>query len=86
MSVLLGADWYPWRLGTYFPQDCGGHSYIYHPGQLGDTKRLAEKARRSSGQWQVVHHHEPGQRCDDTCEAYGLPGEVPQPARQTEVP
>jgi hypothetical protein len=77
-------DWYPWSLGTYWPEGCGGHSYIYHPGQLHDTKKSAEKSRLSGGRlWQVVHRHEPGKRCDG-CEVFGTEEEIPKLARATE--
>lgn len=86
MTVLQGADWHPWAFGGFFPEDCGGHSYAYHPGQLTDLKRSSEKARRSSGQWQVVHHHGPEKRCKDDCEVYGLPDEIPKRRKKPEKP
>lgn len=69
-------DWEPWVLQGYRPDSCGGHLYMHSNGQHTDMRRLAEKAHRSTRKFQVLHHHESGAQCVDTCEVYGT--EVPR--------
>lgn len=70
-------EWQPWTLGRFHPDQCGGHSFMYHPVQLGDLKRQAERSHRTThGKFQVLHHHGTGQQCNDQCEVYGV--EVPK--------
>ncbi len=71
MGLQTDPDWEPWRLGTFWPPECGGHSYMHSTVQLVDLRRMGEKAFRSSGRFQVLHHHKQGQSCNDDCEAYG---------------
>jgi len=79
MGLTTDPDWVPWKLGTYYPTECGGHGFMSSTVQVVDLRRMAEKAHRSTRKFQVLHHHEQGSKCNDDCEAYGQ--EVPQLAR-----
>lgn len=76
MGLSTDPDWEPWALGLYNPAQCGGHTYVHSNVQVVDARRLCEKGFRSTGSFQVLHHHEQGQPCNDDCEAYGQ--EVPR--------
>ncbi len=69
-------DWEPWLLGEYRPDTCGAVNYVYSNGQVVDSKRMAEKAYRSTRKFQVLHMHGPDERCADRCQVYGA--EVPR--------
>lgn len=79
MGLSTDPDWEPWTLGHFQPEECGGHIFIHSDVQITDARRLAEKAHRSTGKFQVLHHHEQGSNCNDQCEALGE--EVPRLAR-----
>lgn len=67
----VAPDWQPWRLGLLDNPPCGGHSYAEDNVVLGDVKKSAERAFRSTGRYQVVHLHRHGERCAGNCIAYG---------------
>lgn len=71
MGLVTDPDWVPWQLGPFRPVGCGGHIYIHSDVQLVDARRMAEKAHRSTGRFQVLHHHELNLDCNSECEAYG---------------
>lgn len=70
-------DWYPWQLGTFHPQTCGGHWYVNQEPSLTDTKLNAERAYHSTGKYQVVHLHPHGVCIAKLCIAYGRREEIP---------
>lgn len=76
MVLSTDPDWEPWELGTYRPDTCGGHSFAATSGLVTDGRKLCEKAYRSTGKFQILHHHELGDQCIDRCEVYGR--EVPR--------
>lgn len=79
MGLQTDPDWVPWTLGTFFPPECGGHTYMHSTVQLTDLHRKCEKAWFATRKFQVLHHHEQDAKCNDDCEALGQ--EVPQLAR-----
>jgi hypothetical protein len=73
--MLGDPDWEKWEFGEFHPEDCAGHMFMHSNGQHTDMRRLGERNYRSTSKFQVLHHHEEGKRCVETCEAYGA--EVP---------